>query len=121
MGNIEEALIDFQCSARYARHDYYPLKNWGMLLEKQGKIDEALKKYNAAIRIAPDDPYLLRTRAHALAGLERYIEAIEDFTRAIKLQEFKQTHLDRADVYEKLGRHKEAQADRFKASKLKNQ
>ena len=120
-GYMEEALHDFKRSARYSRHDHYPLKNWGMLLEKQGQIFEALKKYNAAIEIATDDPYLLRTRAHGLVKLERYSEAIEDFTKAIKLQRFKQTHLDRADVYEKLGKHKEAEADRFKASKLKNQ
>jgi len=121
IGNIEEALIDFKRSARYTRQDHYPLKNWGMLLEKQGQIDDAIKKYNAAIKIAPDDPYLLRTRAHGLIKLERYSESIEDFTRAIKVQNFKQAHLDRADVYEKLGMHKEAKADRIKASTLRNQ
>ena len=120
-GNIEDALVDFKQSARYTRHDHYPFKNWGMLLEKQGQIVEAIKKYNFAIKIAPDDPYLLRTRAHGLIKLERYSEAIEDFTKAIKLQHFKQTHLDRADVYEKLGKYKEAKADRIKASKLTNQ
>jgi Flp pilus assembly protein TadD len=61
----------------------------------------------------PADAFALRCRARALRQAGRLEEALADLSHAIELApRFARTYADRAKLYTRLGRHREAHEDR---------
>jgi tetratricopeptide (TPR) repeat protein len=116
IGKLENAQDDFEKAIKSPNGDVQPFKNWGMLLEKQGNIEDATDKYIQGVRIAPSDARINRCLAHILIKQQKYSEALPYLSQAIHSDKsFRQTYIDRAQVYEKLGRRVRAKIDRLLA------
>ncbi len=118
-GELEKAQDDFKRAAQHSKLDILPVKHWGMLLEKQGNLEGAIDKYRQCIQSAPKDASMNRCLAHIYVKEQKYADALPYLSEAIRCDKFfRQTYLDRADVYEKLGRGMRAKIDRLIAKLL---
>ena len=71
-----------------------------------------LDRLNKALRQYPHNAMLLAHKALVCAKLDRYIEANRDISKAIKLHPERQPYyLDRAQIYQAVGKYNEALAD----------
>ena len=99
----------------------YVYNNRGMAKGKQNKHKEAIEDYSKAIEL--DNKYLTGyfNRGFSQYTLENYEGAIEDYSAVIDLDpQNAKAYGIRGGAYEKIGKHKEAQADFAEYKRLKD-
>jgi tetratricopeptide (TPR) repeat protein len=122
IGRGEQALLDFENAIRFSREDPIPYVNRGDLYQRVkpvGKFAEAIEDYSSAIVIEPNNETFHRSKAHACLKINRLQEAVASFGAAISLDpKFRQTYIDRAEAYKRIGDSQKADLDLLEASKL---
>lgn len=110
IGEIDNALRDFDQAIFLLPKSHMPSKSKGMLLQKLGRFDEAIASLNRAVAISPDEATVRRTRAHLLVEAGKLEESLADFNHAIRLEpSFTRTREDRDRVLSKLNRPRQEQ------------
>jgi tetratricopeptide (TPR) repeat protein len=85
---------------------------WGSLEEDRGNHTAAVEKYGAAVSLDPTDHYSIKGMARAQVALRQYDAALESYGKAIAASNNDSYSIElRADLYQRLGRFAEAQAD----------
>lgn len=96
IGEIDQALRDFDEAAVQLPESHMPFQLKGMLLQKLGRPNEALDAFNRAVAVSPNQATVRRARALLLRELGRPIDAVTDFEHAIALEPaFARTREDR--------------------------
>jgi TolB-like protein/DNA-binding winged helix-turn-helix (wHTH) protein len=108
MGHFDQAVAAARRAVLLNPLDYNSHKELGQALELARRYDEAIPAWDDALALAPDNAFL-----HAHLGFVYY--ALGNFERSrsvceIKLEHFV-TQVCLASAYEKLGRHRDAQAE----------
>lgn len=93
----------------------WPLKK-AACYAQVGKDKEAIDVYSLVIKESPNDEIALLERGKLRAKLGQSKEAIRDFSAALETTPTSSIYLERAKVYDKLGKPELARRDREKAS-----
>ncbi len=87
-------------------------------LMRIGDLDQALRDSNDAVGVMPD-PSAYAMRGHVYQEMGKLEKCLEDYSRSVQLEPDNPVLLEnRAEVYEKLGKDKEAESDRSAIAKL---
>lgn len=92
----------------------WPLKK-AACYAQVGKDKEAIGVYSLVIKESPNDEIALLERGKLLAKLGQNKEAIRDFSTALETTPTSSIYLERAKLYDKLGKPELAKRDRDKA------
>lgn len=84
-------------------------------LDRAGKRQEAIVELTGLIKKNPSDDEAYAKRAKLHVKLKQYKEALDDYSTAIKEEPSSRLYKARADLYELMGRKKEAAEDLIKA------
>lgn len=99
IGEIDNALSDFDEAERNLPKSHMPAQSRGLMLQKLGQFDAALASLDRAVAISPDEATVRRTRAYLFRDMGRLQEALEDFEHALGLEPgFTRTREDRDEV-----------------------
>ena len=85
IGQIDEALQDFEKATQVDPSNPYPHINKADLFKRIGRLAEAVESCSAAIAVKKDVTFL-RTRAHLLIDIGRLKEALSDLDEAVNLE-----------------------------------
>lgn len=118
-GDVAHALRDLAAAVLADPHGIDSLLQLGLIHERRGATDQAIAAFSSAQERAPRDARPVRCRAHTLLKAGRLDEALADLTTAQEMEPDRQTHLTRADVYERLGQPEAAASDRAVAERIR--
>jgi tetratricopeptide (TPR) repeat protein len=119
LGQVQEAIEDFNRAIRLSPEGAAAYNNRGNLLLALGLDAEALKDFDRAILLAPGYAAAYNNRALARQRRGETVAALRDFTRAVKLAPTSPAPLDgRARSALRLGRAHTAMADVTRAIEL---
>jgi tetratricopeptide (TPR) repeat protein len=112
-GRYEDALAAYEHALRLDPRSAGSYHGKGSVLYSMRCYKEALAAYEKAIKLDPHFPASFHNYGRTLYRLKRYNEALMALNQALALKpDFKQAYLSRADVFERIGRIAESQADR---------
>jgi tetratricopeptide (TPR) repeat protein len=89
---------------------YEPFEK-AMALASQGKHREAIVQYNLTLESAPNDAAALSGVARSQSEIGDYHSAVDAYSRIISLKPSVEVLIERAKIYEKLGKMEKAIAD----------
>lgn len=102
-----------------AKESAYCALDKGKAYLAKGKIEKALKEAQKGLSIEPNEPHLSLLEAQALLHLGRTPSALTSINRAIGINpNYYQYYLERALIFDQMGRFYEAQRDRAHAKSL---
>lgn len=120
MKRDHEAFLATRKAAELLPHDVDAIRNYGLLLERQGKLAEAEPWMRSAVRLEPRDPETIGRLAYSLFQADRYDEAEQYFKRSIKYAPTDHRwHTLLAECYRLQGRFDDADAQFEKSLKIK--
>ncbi len=79
---------------------------------------KAILDYTKLIGLKPQNPTYYLNRALCYSRLKRFAQSLEDCSAAIAIEKTYGAYAQRAEVYDKLGKHELAEQDRQEADKM---
>jgi Tfp pilus assembly protein PilF len=106
-----QAVENYQIAAQLAPPDYRLLVNYGLALDQTGRHDEALAKFLQAAALELD-PEVWTLIGQAYGEQQKTDQALQALSRAESINPgFEMTYAIRGNVYESVGRLKEAEEE----------
>jgi tetratricopeptide (TPR) repeat protein len=95
----------------------------GFVYDSSGESEKAMAEYDKVVEMYPSNPEAWCERGYSYSGRnedEDAVKAIKDFTHALKLKpDYIDALTDRADTYDRMGKHTLAMADRTTVVRLR--
>jgi tetratricopeptide (TPR) repeat protein len=104
------AVTDAAASARTPSEQAAFLQQAGALAWERGDAEQSLHYYEAALRTAPDEHGALAGKGRALVALGRTAQALRAYRSALAKRPEPRYALELGELYQKLGRVKDARA-----------
>ena len=118
LGNLDEALVQYQAAIKVDPQDAAPYYNIGLINADREAFAEALRFFDKAADLDPQDPDAIYKRSTASAALGDFDAARRDLDRAIEIDNKSIDYLDqRAYLNLAQGKLTEAEADVASATK----
>jgi len=120
MKRDHEAFLATRKAAELLPQDLDAARNYGLLLERQGKLAEAEPWLRSAVRLAPRDSETIGRLAYCLFQAEQYVDAEQYFKRTLKYApNDHRWHTLLAECYRLQGRFEDADAQFERSLKIK--
>jgi len=116
-----KAMDDYERVLKLEPSDYTSAMGIALVLQKTNKVGEAITRMDFLIAAYPDKAELLVIRSSMYQDLNMNELALIDLSKAIEMEPKNPQHyVERAKLYEKIGKHAQAKKDYRKARKLIN-
>jgi len=100
LGKNENALVDFNQSARLDSSDKNLFLDRGLMFQSAGQFEKAIADYNIALNLDSAYTEAFINRGITFKSMNRFEDALKDFGQIIKYNpDFEKTYLNRAGVY----------------------
>lgn len=117
--DYENARRDYETVLKRHPADYTSALGVALVLQKTHKVGEAVRRMEFLIVEHPDKAELYAVRASMYGDLDNLSLALVDLNQAIKLEPNRPDYyLQRALVYERMGKKNQAESDRRRAANL---
>lgn len=120
MGNLDQAILDYDKAIEIAPYEAEAYNNRGFAYQKKANFQQAILDYNKAIELGPNkfaEAYYNRGRAYQIMG--NLQQAISDYNKTIEIKpDYYLAYNNRGVAYQNMGNFDQALSDYNKAIEI---